>query len=175
MLGKSKFYRKVYRTYFHLIYGLLVFTSSLVIIMILTSKPYNIYFLIPHFWELYSYLIGYVLTITFPLEILCLIYLLKKNISVLASTIVFIPFGTWIILGLPSAPTIYPHIYLLLYIAILIVTDFLTYILLNEKKLIIISYISALITYILLYSIIILNIVGFMHFHVINIILVGNY
>ena len=164
MIGKSRFFKKEYRTFFHIFYGLITAISTAVIILILLSAPIYIYFLIPHFGYQINYLIGYALTILFPLEILSLIYLLQKDIVIFIFSTSMIFLLTPYIFKLRSAPPLYPGIiFIYTYIAIIILTNIIVYKFFNRQKLIKISYISSFITYMVLFFITFFNIIIFFY------------
>ena len=165
MLGKSKFHRKIYRDIFITLYSVLILITTGIMVLILLSKPVYIYFLIPHFQTWVDDGIGYLLTVIFPLEILSLVYLIKRELFIWTiisvMTIIVIP----LIFKLPSAPRVYSGFYTIyVYIAILLIINTLLFKIIGDKRLIKISYISAITTYFTLYFIIIFNIIEYLYF-----------
>jgi len=164
LIGKSRFYRKTYRNIFYVLYALTVFTTTFVIILILFTKPEYIYFLFPNFKTVYNDLIGYILTITFSMEILSLVYLIKRQRLIYIISIIFIFLMIPLVLKLPGAPLIYNNIFsLYAYIGILIAISTILYKLINIKNMIKISFISSIITYFILYAYIVGNILIFFY------------
>ena len=165
MLGKSKLYHKMYRDITITLYAILILITTGIMVLILLSKPIYIYFLIPHFQTWIDDGIGYLLTVIFPLEIISLVYLIKKElliwILISIMTIVVIP----LILKLPSAPHIYSSFYTVyVYIAILLIINTLLFKIIGNKHMIKISYISTMVTYFTLYFIIIFNLIKFIYY-----------
>jgi len=165
LLGKSKYYRKIYREIAHLFYAIIVFITTWVVILILFTKPADIYFLFPHFKTFYNNLIGYTLAATFAIEILSLVYLLKRGLLIYITNIIVIFLMIPVILKLPGAPLIYNNIFgVYVYIGILIAISTILYALINTKNMIKISFISAIITYAILYAYIIGNLLIFFNY-----------
>ncbi len=167
LIGKTKLYKKVYRDVFHVLYAILILITTFVMVLILLTKPVYIYFLIPHFKNIIDDSIGYLLTFIFPIEILSLIYLIQKKLYVYIIILLMIFTIIPSILKLPSAPDVYSNFYTVyIYISILIIINTLLFLFkfFNEKNLIKISYISAIITYFILYSIIIFNLIIFFYY-----------
>ena len=165
MLGKSKFQHKIYRDITITLYAILILITTGIMVLILLSKPVYIYFLIPHFQTWIDDGIGYLLTVIFPLEIISLAYIIKKElliwILISIMTIVIIP----LILKLPSAPHIYSGFYTVyVYIAILLIINTVLFKIIENKHMMKISYISTIATYFTLYFIIIFNLIKFIYY-----------
>lgn len=162
LIGMSKYHYKVYRNITHVLYGLLILITTWVIATIIMTVPGDVYFLIPHFGSSLNYLIGFILAIVFPIEIVTMSYIYKRNIFTYILLLVLTIIGIPIIIKFPSAHYLYYNKYIMYtYIGLILLMISALYKLSIKKNFIVVAYISSILTYIILLSIILGNLVLF--------------
>jgi len=135
--------------YFEWLYIITVCISTWAMVFILITNRSDEYLLIPHFGDIINNILAYILTIVYPMVLLSLIYLWKKDLwlyfTTVGLTILLVPF----ISKLSAFPqSAYPNIILvILYIILIVILDTIIFKFLHKSFLMHLSFYGSLVVY----------------------------
>jgi len=135
--------------YFKWLYIITVCISTWAMVFILITNRSDEYLLIPHFGDIINNILAYILTIVYPMVLLSLIYLWKKDLwlyfTTVGLTILLVPFISKLYAFPQSA---YPNIILvILYIILIVILDTIIFKFLHESFLMHLSFYGSLVVY----------------------------
>jgi len=135
--------------YFKWLYIITVCISTWAMVFILITNRSDEYLLIPHFGDIINNILAYILTIVYPMVLLSLIYLWKKDLwlyfTTVGLTILLVPFISKLYAFPQSA---YPNIILMiLYIILIVILNTIIFKFLHESFLMHLSFYGSLVVY----------------------------
>jgi hypothetical protein len=149
--------------FFKWLYVITVCLSTWAMFFILINNVTDEYFLIPHFQGVVNDILTYILTIVYPVVLLSLLYLWKKDLWMYVTTIVLTILSIPFIFKLPGAPqNAYPSIISMsTYVVIILILNTVLFKFLNERFLMHVSFYGSLVVYFSFTGIIAANIFSY--------------